>query len=85
MSQEIQTLKNEITILKARIFDFNEALQDRDNQLNTHRAILGEICKLIGVDGSQGVDGQVVVSAIAALVSGDDFETRDDEQEETAA
>lgn len=86
MSQEIQNLKNENTILKARIFDFSEALQDRDNQLNTHRAILGEICKLVGIDGSRGVEGEVVVAAVAALIDKeeDPVEDEKDTQDETA-
>lgn len=69
MSQDIQKLQNEVIILKSRIFDFSEAVQERDNQLNAHRSILGEICKLLSIDGSEGIDGQVVVAAVAALVS----------------
>ena len=68
MSQEIQQLKNENTILKARIFDFSEAIQERDQQLQAHQQILGEICKLVGIDGSKGVEPQAVISAVSALI-----------------
>lgn len=69
MSQEkIQQLTSEVTILKARIFDFSEAVQERDQQLQAHQQILGEICKLVGIDGSRGVEPQAIISAVAALI-----------------
>lgn len=89
MSQEIQQLQNEAIILKSRIFDLSEAVQARDQELNAHRGILAEVCRLLNIDGTNGVQGEVVVAALKALVEafptttdvcGDDPEPADAEE-----
>lgn len=84
MSQEIQQLQNEAIVLKSRIFDLSEAVQARDQELNAHRGILAEVCRLLNIDGSNGVQGEVVVAALKALVDAFPTDVSGDEEPDDA-
>lgn len=67
MSDQIQKLQNDLTTLKVRVFDLNEEIALRENDLNGYRNLLGAICKALEIDGSQGVQPEAVIAAIEAL------------------
>lgn len=67
MSEQIQTLKNDLNTLKVRVFDLNEEIALRDNELTNYRNLLGRICQSLELDGSRGVEPEAVIAAIEAL------------------
>lgn len=76
---QTQQLQNDVLILKARVFDLNEIIQGKEQELANHRQLVGQICGLLEIDGSQGVSPDALVGAIKALLpataetaSGDD-------------
>lgn len=76
MSEQNQTqqLQNDVLILKARVFDLNEIIQQKEQTLGQHQKLLSQICKLVEIDGSQGVQPEAILGAIEALlpVKGED-------------
>jgi len=67
MSEQIQKLQNDLTTLKVRVFDLNEEIALRDNELTNYRNLLGRICQSLELDGSRGVEPEAVIAAIEAL------------------
>lgn len=65
---QTQQLQNDVLILKARVFDLNEILQGKENELTSHRQLVGQICQLLEIDGSQGVSPDALLGAIRALL-----------------
>lgn len=65
---QTQQLQNDVLILKARVFDLNEIIQGKEQELANHRQLVGQICSLLEIDGSQGVSPDALVGAIKALL-----------------
>lgn len=84
MSEQIQTLQNDLNTLKVRVFDLNEVITQRDNELTNYRNLLGRICQSLELDGSRGVEPEAVIAAIEALkfVPEDPTEPTDGETEQ---
>lgn len=78
---QTQQLQNDVLILKARVFDLNEIIQGKDQELQSHRQLVGQICGLLEIDGSQGVTPDALLGAIKALLpeadETEDAETKD--------
>lgn len=69
IQQQLQQANNDINVLKVRVFDFQEALAAKDNELKQYQAVVNDIIKLTGLqDGGQGITAESVVAAVAALV-----------------
>lgn len=75
---QTQQLQNDVLILKARVFDLNEIIQAKDQELTNHRQLVGQICGLLEIDGSQGVAPDALIGAIKALLPEADV-AKDDE------
>lgn len=67
MSEQIQNLQNDLNTLKVRVFDLNEQITVRENELTNYRNLLGQICQSLELDGSRGVQPEAVIAAIEAL------------------
>lgn len=67
MSQEIQQLQNEVTRLKSRAYDLTELIGQKQEELNNYATLMGHICQVLGIDGSQGVTPDAIIGAIRAL------------------
>lgn len=65
---QTQQLQNDVLILKARVFDLNEIIQGKETELTNHRQLVGQICQLLEIDGSQGVSADALIGAIKALL-----------------
>ncbi|QJI10906.1 tail fiber chaperone [Buttiauxella phage vB_ButM_GuL6] len=65
---QTQQLQNDVLILKARVFDLNEIIQGKEQELTNHRQLVGQICQLLEIDGSQGVSADALIGAIKALL-----------------
>lgn len=65
---QTQQLQNDVLILKARVFDLNEIIQGKEQELANHRQLVGQICNLLEIDGSQGVAPDALIGAIKALL-----------------
>lgn len=65
---QTQQLQNDVLLLKARVFDLNEIIQGKDQELANHRQLVGQICGLLEIDGSQGVSPDALIGAIKALL-----------------
>lgn len=81
MTEQTQTqqLQNDVLLLKARVFDLNEIIQGKDQELANHRQLVGQICGLLEIDGSQGVSPDALIGAIKALLPEADETKADDE------
>lgn len=81
MTEQTQTqqLQNDVLILKARVFDLNEIIQGKEQELANHRQLVGQICNLLEIDGSQGVAPDALIGAIKALLPQADVAKEDDE------
>lgn len=76
---QTQQLQNDVLLLKARVFDLNEIIQGKDQELANHRQLVGQICGLLEIDGSQGVSPDALIGAIKALLPEADETKADDE------
>lgn len=76
---QTQQLQNDVLLLKARVFDLNELLQGKEQELANHRQLVGQICGVLEIDGSQGVSPDALVGAIKALLPEADEAKADDE------
>ncbi|UIW12485.1 MAG: tail fiber assembly protein [Enterobacter phage ENC20] len=76
---QTQQLQNDVLLLKARVFDLNEIIQGKDQELANHRQLVGQICGLLEIDGSQGVSPDALIGAIKALLPEADEAKADDE------
>lgn len=76
---QTQQLQNDVLILKARVFDLNEIIQAKEQELANHRQLVGQICSLLEIDGSQGVSPDALVGAIKALLPATAETAGDDE------
>lgn len=76
---QTQQLQNDVLILKARVFDLNEIIQGKEHELTNHRQLVGQICQLLEIDGSQGVSPDALLGAIKALLPEADEAKADDE------
>ncbi|MEG1902984.1 MAG: hypothetical protein RR212_01195 [Bacteroidales bacterium] len=65
---QTQQLQSDILLLKARVFDLNEIIQGKESELTSHRQLVGQICQLLEIDGSQGVSPDALLGAIRALL-----------------
>ncbi|UJB55317.1 tail fiber assembly chaperone [Enterobacter phage vB_EcRAM-01] len=65
---QTQQLQNDVLLLKARVFDLNEIIQGKEQELANHRQLVGQICGLLEIDGSQGVSPDALIGAIKALL-----------------
>ena len=65
---QTQQLQNDVLLLKARVFDLNEIIQGKETELTNHRQLVGQICQLLEIDGSQGVSADALIGAIKALL-----------------
>ena len=65
---EQNQFQNDILMLKARVFDLNEIIQSKEHELTSHRQLLGKICQVLEIDGSQGVSDSAIIGAINALL-----------------
>lgn len=75
---QTQQLQNDVLLLKARVFDLNEIIQQKEQDLANHRQLVGQICGLLEIDGSHGVSPDALIGAIKALLPEPD-EAKDDE------
>lgn len=82
---QTQQLQNDVLILKARVFDLNEIIQQKDQDLANHRQLVGQICGLLEIDGSQGVSPDALLGAIKALLPEADVAADDKAIDETKA
>lgn len=75
---QTQQMQSDILLLKARVFDLNEIIQGKDQELQSHRQLVGQICGLLEIDGSQGVTPDALLGAIKALLpESEDAEAKD--------
>lgn len=80
MSQEtIQKLSNEVLVLKGRLVDVSDALQASEESKNGYIQVISEICRVLHIDGSRGVDANFLIGAISALVPQPDPAEPEDE------
>lgn len=84
MNEQNQS-QNDILLLKARVFDLNEIIQGKDQELQGHRQLLGQICQILEIDGSQGVTDSAIIGAIKALLPQADVAKDDEVIDDTKA
>ncbi|QDH49039.1 hypothetical protein PHYNN_250 [Pantoea phage Phynn] len=82
MSNEIQNLQNEVNNLKIRAYDLTEMVGRKDVELRNYSQLLGQICQVLEIDGSQGVTPEAIIGALHALK---DSTQKGDDEEGSAA
>ncbi|QPI17878.1 chaperone for tail fiber formation [Pectobacterium phage POP12] len=71
MTQPTQTqqLQNDVLILKSRVFDVQELLAAKQEELNQYASLVKEIIGILGIhDSGEGVTPQSIIEGVKALL-----------------